>query len=81
MRYLNCEVTLEGMSAWDWIKEVVMNRRGLKAHGKKTRRLLREWLSHETDKLLLRQINVVSVDFATEGICKKVVELNFLNLL
>lgn len=77
MPYLAVEVTLEGMGTIDWAKEVLFNRRGLKTHGRRSKTLLKEWIRHDTDSQLLRRVSIVSVDFASRGVCRAIAGLNF----
>ena len=47
LHYLAVEVTLEGMGASDWVKEVLFNRKGLKSHGRASKRHLMGWINDE----------------------------------
>ena len=58
-----------------WIKEILLNRSGLKNHAKKSKKHLIEWLIGE-EKHHARNVNCVLVDYARPRLCQVIVNLN-----
>ena len=75
MLNLTCNVTLEGLSTKDWVKEVHHHSKGLRSHAEISNRLLHEWLDSD-HRPMLSKVNIVTMDFVHEDICQKVISLN-----
>ena len=52
MLNLTCNVTLEGLSTKDWVKEVRHHSKGLRSHAEISNRLLHEWLESDHRPML-----------------------------
>ena len=78
LSYLTVQVTLEGMSVKDWLKEVFTNHRGLRSHGRKSNKILASMIRDPTQRALLRRVNMISLDYCQEEVCRAVVGMNFL---
>ena len=72
---LSCQVTIEGMPAARWAKEV-LRPNNLRYHGTKTERLLNEWLDDKKYSDLLRRVNIVSMDFVSLSLCQRLYMMN-----
>jgi len=77
LSYLTVQVTLEGMSVKDWLKEVFTNHRGLRSHGRKSNKILALMIRDPTQRALLRRVNMISLDYCQEEVCRAVVSMNF----
>eukprot|EP00347_Sterkiella_histriomuscorum_P020296 403338349 len=81
MKYFNqltVQVTLEKLNKYQWVKEVITNiDGGLRKHALSSNKLLEEWLTHEEDRVKLRKINGVMLDFSYSEVCNKIIQLNF----
>lgn len=65
------------MKAKDWLREIVKYPRGLKSHGRESNKLLKKWIRDHNQNMLLRNVNVVMVDFVSARLCKDLIGLNF----
>ena len=77
LSYLTVQVTLEGMSAGDWLKEVITNHRGLQSHARKSNKFLASMIRDPTQRALLRRVNMISLDYSQEEVCRAIVGMNF----
>ena len=74
MLTLGVQISYETMSRSGWVKEVLLNCGGLKTHGYKTNKLLKQWLIEEGHKL--RHINFFSLDYMRPKVCELIYKLN-----
>ena len=81
MKYLAVHVTLAKMNVFEWVYEIFGNGTGLVYHTILSNQLLEEWLDRERNMSSqisqLRRMHCISIDFATEILCQKIVMLNF----
>lgn len=72
---MSCQVTLEGMSATRWAKEI-LRPDNLRSHSAKTERLLNDWLDDKETCDLIRRVNIVSMDYVSLSLCQRLYMMN-----
>jgi len=71
---MKCQVTLEGLSAFEVIKEGVAG--GLKKHARASNQRLSQVLDVDRDRARVRQARAVVVDYVEQGLIDKIIFIN-----
>lgn len=71
---MKCQVTLEGLSTFELIKEGVSG--GLKNHAKVSNQRLSQVLDLDRDRARVRRARAVVVDYVEKGLIDKIIEIN-----
>ena len=71
---MKCQVTLEGLSAFEVIKEGVAG--GLKKHARVSNHRLSQVLDMERDRVRIRLARAVIVDYVEQGLVDKIILIN-----
>mmetsp|Transcript_41332 Transcript_41332/g.30385 ORF Transcript_41332/g.30385 Transcript_41332/m.30385 type:complete len:83 (+) Transcript_41332:841-1089(+) len=64
------------MDAGDWFNELTIFKEGLKQHAEHSNLYVIDWMNNINDKLSLRNVNCISLDFASARLTKRMIQYN-----